>query len=160
MFGWLFGRARGRLIFRYHDGMRKRRADPIVIDRALKAACPDLDSLTVLLKPLPADLPGGLPEMFRKQAEANAEKALATIVAAVRAAFGVKPLGDDGSGLTEGECLDLLADFREFVNDLAEAARPLPSPPASSEPRPADSTTGASAACTSSAPTSTDASPA
>lgn len=110
-----------RHIFRYWAGEadRWRFGDPVVIGRALEAACPDYaDHLATIAAP--AKLPPGplLDELKAKRAAATS-----SLVSACRKAFGVEPL-TDGGGLTEAETLGVLADYLRFMAAAAEAAGP------------------------------------
>lgn len=53
------------------------------------------------------------------------DESLAKLVAIVRAVFDLKPFGNDGTGYTEAECVDVLTQYLAFSERLAEDARPL-----------------------------------
>ena len=116
------GRATARDIFTYHDGTRERRADPLVIGRKLEDACPDYRELLAELNSPPGTPvpPGAVAQSLRDQEK----DATAKLLAATRAAFGVRPLDDDG-GLSEAETLGLLVAFFAFMGELAQRARPF-----------------------------------
>lgn len=140
MLGWLarrigLGRP-DRYIFRFYDGDKYRYADPVVIDSKLRTACPDLDKLIVFLELPDETMPGGVPANMLALAKTARDKAVDKLAAGVRTAFGVRELADDGSGLTVAECINLLADFTQFANTVAEETRPLAlsQPPTGSSP--------------------------
>lgn len=126
-----------RQIYRFHDGTRERRVDPIVILRRLNAV-PGLA--------LDDDLALAAVSDKGPEYAVEAEKATARLVAAARAAFGLPTPADpesvDVEGLTESECLMLLTHFGNYLGGLAESSRPLSSgePPSGSAPS-ADSST-------------------
>jgi hypothetical protein len=101
-----------RDIFRYYDGRRERRGDPLAIQRAL-VLDPEFE---LAIDPGIATVP--TPEGIR---------AAGRTVAAVRRAFGIPAFEE--YGLTDAGCLVLFAEFGEFVKGLREAAGPLASSP-------------------------------
>lgn len=138
---------RGRNIFAYRDGTRKRSADPVAVEAAFVKELGD--DWRACVRRL--DRPDGRHGLVGEQAdaadadwEANRRK----VLAAVDAAFGVHPYTDHGgeqapTGLTEVERLGLLAGFLHFCADLIEAARPFPAArsrasPSTAAPRPSN----------------------
>ena len=133
-----------RGIFVYRDGTRKRRADPVAVEQAMidalgedwRKAVRRLDQ-----PPAPLGVVGEQAQAASAEWEANHRK----VMAAIDAAFGVRPLDDEG-GLTEVERMGLLTGYLNFCVDLILAARPFanarsrasPSP----EPPPAPSRPG------------------
>ncbi len=132
--GWFsfWKRAESRRdIFAYWDGIKARTADPIVAYRALK------------------DDPKFNLEVHPALIDAGDLEAIGITAAAVRAAFGVKPL--EQGGLTEQECIVLLLDFFGWAaekKNISSGPVTLPEPtdttlqPSSTEPpmsSPADS---------------------
>jgi len=125
----------GRNIFPYWDGSRRRWADPLVIQRDLDRHGKNWSQLFSVL-----GIPGG--ELFEKMppeaqasaiAEANA--AVVELASLVRTVFGVEPLSDATGwphGMTDAECLNLLARYLSFLGELGEQARPSPSSPSPS----------------------------
>lgn len=108
---------RRRAIFRFFDGVRERRADPLVVLRAL-AADPRF-----LLDKHPALAAAG-----------DAESQHIT-VAAVRSAFAVQAYSYTArdqreSGLTDEESLELLSRFAEFLEVVKKNGSPPPTSPA------------------------------
>jgi hypothetical protein len=101
-----------RDIFKYHDGTRRRRGDPLAIQRAL-ILDPEFE---IAIDPGVAAVP--TPEGL---------KAAARTIAAVRKAFGVPEFA--AGGLTDTGCLILFTQFGQFVGALREAAGPLASSP-------------------------------
>ena len=129
-------RDRGREIYRYHDGRRWRRADPLAVYRALKAH-PEFDWDA---DPAVAELEWKIPEekdftSWRKSVDA------------ARDVFGV-PRFEDG-GLTESELSGLLVDFTAYLGVQKKSGNPPPtSPPATASPPSAEgSPTSAGSAC-------------
>lgn len=111
-----------RLVFEYSDGTRTRRADPLAAFAAFESACPDFEEqLKALDEPTGVALPPGAVAAALKTGRADALKKL---LAATRAAFGVKPL-DDAGGLTEAETLQLLTRFFVWMGEAARDARPF-----------------------------------
>lgn len=142
-----------RKIFAFHDGKRRRWIDPLVVVRDLdRLGGKEWGSLfTVASVPL-GDLFGKMPAEAQAIATREANDATAELAALVRNVFKVSPLDDTGcrpDGLTEAECLNLLAEFIAFLSNLAEEARPTVSLPLPfQESRPASSTTESSAGST------------
>lgn len=123
---------RQREIFTYWDGSKPRSADPIVVYRALK------DDAKFNIDVHPALVDSG---------DADA---IGITAAAVRSAFGVKSL--DAGGLTEQECISLLLEYFNWVEDVKKKdSQPLTSQPASDTTLPPES----SATPTNSPPEST-----
>lgn len=133
-------RDRRRLIFRYHDGDAWVYADPLVVLRRLETADPDWRETVRRLVQLRRVRPG-LSEGVRRAWVGEREVLAGRVGAMVRAAFVLKPLAADGSGLTEGEANDVLAAFLAFVADLGDRALPLASSGPPTEASPAPSTT-------------------
>ena len=142
MFGWvrrLWSGDQGRLLFRYWDGSRWRHADPVRAWAVLEEACGG-DVAGLLAKVADASpglvIPAG---PVGDQVKEGREKATAVVLAAVRKALRVAEFADAGgrlSGLTDGETVALLTSFLEYLEGLADAARPK------SNSRPAGSTPG------------------
>jgi hypothetical protein len=94
-------RPAARCIYRYHDGRRWVRADPIRIQRELLTD-PDL-SLETDLKLAMAETP-------------ETAAAVGRVVNAVRRAFRVTSFAD--GGLLDTECIELLGHFAAFLQEL------------------------------------------
>lgn len=102
MFG--FGK-RKREIFKYHDGLRTRFADPIVIMRSMSMH-PKLD------------LEEHLKQFASEQTELRNEAAV-ILTEATRDIFGITPFSDRLlKGLTELETLDVLNSFIDYLDTL------------------------------------------
>lgn len=86
-----------REIFAFWDGCRERKADPLAIWRALN------------------DHPQFVVDQHLPAVERGDLAAIGITVNAVRGAFGVATL--EGGGLTDQECLELLAGFLLWVAD-------------------------------------------
>lgn len=141
MIGWLsrmLGLSRDRCIFRYWDGKRNRRGDPLAIMSLIEDECPDLAELLQMASAdaAPALMPGPVKDELEKGKKGAAKK-LADVS---RRAFGVKPL-TDSEGLTDWEVFSLLTAFLRFMGGLAEAARPLPESQPAGSRSPPDSLT-------------------
>lgn len=122
---WLFNR--NRAIFRYWDGRKLRRIDPMVVYRRLDSH-PDFDWETT---PVEVDAPS----------DAIAGPALAATAEAVREAFEI-PVYDGKRGLTEGELTNLLIDYVEWLNALKKnTSEPPTSPPPTERESSPESTT-------------------
>ena len=135
--------AAGRRIFKYHDGWGWRWADPIVLQRELDKAGGDnwtahLDILRLVCKQDASKLS---PTLAAEQDKAS-DEAIEALAGIVRKAFRVQEVNRDGYGLTEAECINLLAQFLTWMSEAEEDARPFPSSPGPTEPFPANSTTG------------------
>jgi hypothetical protein len=136
MIRWMrnWWRERNRKIFRFWDGARVRRVDPIVVFRALRLV-KDFD--------LENDLTG---------IASGDDSACARAIAATRMVFGIQPWNEE-DGLTEDETLDVLASFVLWWDELKKNSSPLPISPVATVPSPASSVsstadTTQSSACT------------
>lgn len=115
-----------RNIFVYHDGTRRRRADPLTIGLRLEQLCPTYeDMLRTLARPLEEAPAGGV----RRDLEEQKKEAQETLVAVAMQVFDLKPLSDSG-GVTQGEALLVLASYFAFMQALARDAELFPSSPA------------------------------
>ena len=115
-----------RNIFKFYDGTRERRADPIAVDWAFELALEAEDR-----------------EALRNQADGEdapaAIRASETMLKAIRKAFGVTEFNDaDQTGLTIGETFELFTRYRDWCDDLKADGEDTPkssptpaSPPAS-----------------------------
>lgn len=129
---WRFWRS-ARRIFKYHDGRRTRWADPLEVHRAM-AAAGDWFALVGSFRAAGRFTPDQLgPELA---AQADLDSVVVELATIVRAAFGVSKVGTgpDGRavGLTDLECLALLADFVNWLKDVEAEYRPLFSRPSAS----------------------------
>jgi hypothetical protein len=89
-----------RRIFKFHDGQRKRSADPLAAWCCLH------------------DDPAFVIDRDLRLVDAGDSAALKITTAAVRRAFNLKPWSETDGGMTEAECLALLATFMEYMNTL------------------------------------------
>ena len=121
---WSRDQSPARLVFEYHDGTRSRRADPLAAVAALEAADPKfaehLAELDDSDKPGVALPPGAVAD----EVKAGRKEAVAKLLEATRAAFGLKPLDDTG-GLTEAETMQVLMAFLLWMQAAAADARPF-----------------------------------
>jgi hypothetical protein len=160
MFGWLLRRiglkqtglwsARERAIFRFWDGRRRRRVDPLAVEAALrKHGGDDWHRLILSLNELDPATAGKLPPTLQLQHANNRRAAGEQLAAITRASFGIEPLSDRG-GLTVTETFDVLADYLSYMTMLGEAVAPFVIPSnVSPAPSGGDSTTAPSLASTS-----------
>lgn len=111
-----------RLIFRYWDGRRYRRADPWSIYRQ-----------TMNSSPFSWDTTPGQIAMEAIDEVTLRDKLDATKIAVdmVRRVFGVRPMEE--GGLTESECLLLLWQFSRYVGDVKKNGKERQTSPASTE---------------------------
>lgn len=133
---------RGRNIFAYRDGTRKRSADPVAVEQAFTKELGDDWRACVRRLDRP-DVGNGLVGEQAEAAETEWKVNRQKVLGAVDKAFGVHPYTDHGgeappTGLTEVERLGLLAGFLNFCADLIEAARPF----AAAQSRASPSTAG------------------
>jgi hypothetical protein len=132
-----------REIFRFWDGSKWRWADPIALNRELDkaggehwAAHLDVLSISFRIDELKLD-----PNMQRNQATAL-DESTQDLVRIIRTAFALPAFDPrSGLGLTEAECIDLLAGYLHWMAQAESDARPLPSSPPPTGPCPANSTT-------------------
>lgn len=120
-------RERRRNIFRYRDGFRLVRADPVLIGRRLEERCPDYQSLLTTL----ASDPGTQPPGPLRQSVLDQQKAAARDLAAVaRDVFGLLELSPTGKGgVTDGEAVGVLTRYFLFMERLAEDVLPFATSP-------------------------------
>jgi len=133
---------RRRLIFRYWDGLRGRWADPIALNRELDKAggehwAAHLDVLSISARIDELKLDGN---MQRNQAKAL-DESTQDLVRIVRTAFALPAFeSSSGLGLTEAECIDLLAGYLNWMAQAESDTRPSPSSSPPTGPSPANST--------------------
>lgn len=119
---WANRRAPARNVFTYRDGVRTRRADPLVLIRRIEADEPNWESL---LGTVAHVVPANADHILRAAGEEKRKAATAKLVAVGRSAFGLPPLADDGSGTTEAEVIGVVVAFVAFLNRVAEDSRPF-----------------------------------
>lgn len=145
---WLFGRNR-RDIFRYWNGVQWLYADPLYLLRDLEDAGEWQGLIQKAVTALSVD-PNKLSPALRAQV---ADKAglVGELAEVVRDSFQVPPVGvgDDPRGLTDLECVHLLADFLVWCTKAGRDFRPLLNLPARPANSPEDSDTGEYAVSTS-----------
>jgi len=130
-------------IFRYHDGTRRRCADPIAVYRGLLAH-------------KTFDI-GTHPKLIQVDDPKISLEAIGVCARAVRDVFGIGGLTDIGDGLTDLECCALLAEFVQYAAGLKKNINQPPTSPPPTESPPSDpSTTKPASDCgsTSTAPCS------
>lgn len=110
----LFSRDARRRIFVYSDGERTRRADPMSLQRAIAE-----HPVWVPARDLP---------LITKDDEFGRE-ALRDSLQGIRDVFGLKPLSDDGRGLTEDETFGVWNSFIAFCLALKKNIGTPPSLP-------------------------------
>lgn len=143
MLGWLwrlFSRKKARderQLFRFWDGTRYRRADPVELWAKMEGAAGEdwTDLLRLLAKAPPPGTIGDMLKLARKAQQDAATK----IAEATCAAFDVSPFAEDGTatvGLTKAERIALAASFLGFIGGLAGAARPFLRSPSPTGPSP------------------------
>jgi hypothetical protein len=116
---------RGRNIYVYYDGTRRRRADPIAISDRLTRECPEYaDLVQTLARKLDEAPVGPVRADLLKQKNTAASKLAET----AKSVFGLDPL-DDEKGVTDSEALNVLVEYFLFMEDIAELARPFPISP-------------------------------
>jgi hypothetical protein len=144
---WPRSGSRGRVVFRYWSGEQWVGGDPLRLKAALDSACPEWPRMTQEL--LDAETASGLGaaalgEKLSAELDRRRGELAADLVRAVRAAFGVHEYQSQGrreQGLTDLECLALLADYLAWVADVMEETRPLALSPPRTEPAAARSAT-------------------
>jgi hypothetical protein len=116
---------RNRAIFRFWDGQRIRRIDPLLAYRRLDTH-PEFDWSTH-------------PEMIDGDDERLSSEATEITARAVCEVFGVRPF-DGSRGLTEQECIGLLIQFVQYLTALKKNGNTSPtSVPSTESQPPADS---------------------
>lgn len=129
-----------RGLYAYHDGRRKRLADPLVVDAALRRHGGEnwADSLGVLSALDKVTPTGNLAAV----ANAQRDEAVRTLVDLARQVFDLPAVDDRGRGVSSGECLGVLARYLGFLADLKERWAPLPTLPARLASSPTEPDTG------------------
>lgn len=128
---------RERAIFKYWTGSAYRWADPFEIQRALEKH--GGKGWMSMLRGL--DAGGGIKlekmsEPVRTAVVESFHHAVKQVADLVRLSFHVQPIGSISAGskvavtgLTDSECVDLLASYLDFLADLEDEFRPLLLPP-------------------------------
>lgn len=110
--------------------------DPLVVRGTLNATCPDWPELVGQVsraaRPLPATIQQADPTAEPKR-RAAADRHLADLATACRAAFDLPALRPDGSGYSAGECLGVLTQYLDYCRELMEKTRPLANSPAGTD---------------------------
>lgn len=126
-------------IFHYHDGTRKRSADPTAIEQTLIEYLGEdwRETLKELDKPIPYGAIGAQMDDCKEKRG----KLYKDVLAAIDAAFKVHPYTDnDGlaspSGLIEGFREGLLKGYIRFCLDLVRLARPFANAQSRASPSP------------------------
>lgn len=120
-FRWLFriDPLKGRLLFRFHDGVQDRAVDPFVTFRRLQSLV-DVETIEPL-------------------ASAGQEPEATDFAVAISKAFGVERWDEQTqSGLTDWELQGLLVAFTEYLDELKKNSSPGPT---SSSPTGSESST-------------------
>lgn len=113
-----------RLIYRYFNGSKVIAADPVLLFRGILGVGPELSAEIKIARSPSAEAP----------------KAHADAVAKVRNIFKAAPLSEDGTGLGDQECLDLLDHFLIYCDGLKKNMSPtVTSPEETSAPTPSSS---------------------
>lgn len=127
-------------IYKWNDGVRERRSDPLAIELAMTR---ELGAAWRALH-IPIQKYGEYAKM-REQLGGTIHDAMALAsleaqekyVRGVRAAFGLgdpcDPADDDKPSMDAVQCIDLMGDFFLFMQELEDAARPLPLSPPNSD---------------------------
>lgn len=150
-----------RDIYEYHNGSHAVAVDPLALHELITQH-PELDTELKILSTQSAMVQTGKPEAFRN------------LVQIVRDVFKVAPFEQDAKGkalgLTNAECLELLAHFFAYLATLKKTLDPSPisappgAPPASDVPSPmpsaSDSTSTPTVPSSDTPPASPSASPA
>ena len=126
---WL-GYDDARQIYRYWDGQRMRRADPLRIIRLLTIH-PTFDMGSHPLLATMAVRPEATDEEVHS-AMRNSVEATEVCVDAIRQVFDVQTL--DSRGLTDGECMALLNDFTLYIEGLKKSTSPIATTPQPTAP--------------------------
>lgn len=114
--------SRGRALFRYYDGARWRRADPLAVVAALERELPKYRELLTVAGTDPMKAPMGA---IRDEALAARKGAVTDLAAGARRVFALPPLTDT-AGLTDVECAGVLTAFFLYMEELATAAQVFP----------------------------------
>ena len=130
--GWARWQSERRKIFFYRAGSKACRIDPITAVRLLQEAEPKWEQL---LGTISHTIPDILGPADRERAESARTAAVTRMVEAGRKVFDLKPLTNDGRGVTEAEVFGTVTAFVMFMGRLAAAAAPFsPSPGRASIP--------------------------
>jgi len=136
-----------RQIYRYSDGTKDVAADPAVLWRRLGAACRARETTWEALCDRWRELTlgtvaddGEAGTAATADADSRGEAWLefqGEFTAIVRDAFGLGELAADGTGVTEGEALAVLAGFLEWreKKDASTASSPSTSSPSAGDPQ-------------------------
>jgi hypothetical protein len=127
---------RSRRIFRYWNGTKWIWADPIVLQREIDKAGGDnwTANLDILRAATSFDSSKLGPALLKEQSKA-VEEAVAAIVGIVRKSFDAPAIDSSGKGVTEAECVNMLAQFTNWMSEAEIDARPFRnSPPPTDSP--------------------------
>jgi hypothetical protein len=114
-----WARNRGRNIFRYYDGTRWVRADPVVIGNRIEEFLPKYVDLLDLLRKDAAAAPVGpvRTDLVRQQREA-----MKAIAKGARDVFDLPELGKIRGGVTDPEAIAILTRYHLYMERLAHEA--------------------------------------
>ena len=130
-----------RYIFPYHDGYRKRLADPAYIEDVLVEHLGEdwKDKVVELYKKKPIGLMGTAEDEY----QANKRKLKNDLLKAIDIAFDLEPLDDSTrkyfffyvrTGLIQPARLGLLTAYAQFCTNYIKLARPFDEPPSQASP--------------------------
>lgn len=111
------------LVFRFHDGRAYRCVDPWKVERLLARGLKGRPVSAVILD-------------SRQPVDAIATPALDLLLAATCLAFGLTPVGEDGTGHTERVQVRVLTEFLRWRAEVKKNTAPPASLPPSTGPAP------------------------
>jgi hypothetical protein len=115
---WLRDRARN--IFKYHDGVRTRYADPVAAGTDLETALPKIQEILDTLARSPSEIPPGAmrDDLVNQQRDSIKQLALAA-----RKVFKLSPLDDEtGWGATDAQAVGVVIRYFQYMGRLARDA--------------------------------------
>lgn len=132
----------GRRIFRFWDGAKFRYLDPVAVGTQLEKEYPNYQELLISLGRRASDAPPG---PLREEITIQQRSAIKKLASLSRTVFAIKPVDENGDGLTDGESVNVITQYFLFMEQLARESQLFQNSQSVASESPADSHTDHSA---------------